>query len=288
LLLHKFNATAAPAITDDSGDGYSVGSRWIDTTADKEYVCLDASVGAAAWTETTGGGGGAPTTAKYVTTATDGTLSAEVIIPGLAGSPDIRAGGADDDEFDTTDTSDPMSGWTTLGTPTAHDMNSTWLSHYYVTKAPGGVSLTGIYKAIPSMPFTVTAKLAGDNNSADVQSRAALFVAEATPGKVVTVGKYGLSSMGLAADIWASPTSYTSQHGVVTPTGPPGSPVYLRIIVTSSTDVTFQWSVNGKIWFTLGTASMNPSMTIGSVGLCLDPQSSGATIAAAFDWIRFT
>lgn len=51
------SASAAPTSGDDSGDGYSVGSRWIDTTNDKEYVCLDASAGAAVWTETTGGAG---------------------------------------------------------------------------------------------------------------------------------------------------------------------------------------------------------------------------------------
>lgn len=55
--VNKWGATVAPAITDDSGDGYAVGSRWIDTTADKEYVCLDSTVGAAVWTETTGAGG---------------------------------------------------------------------------------------------------------------------------------------------------------------------------------------------------------------------------------------
>lgn len=51
-------ATVAPVVTDDSASGYSVLSRWADVTADKEYVCLDASVGAAVWIETTGGGGG--------------------------------------------------------------------------------------------------------------------------------------------------------------------------------------------------------------------------------------
>ena len=53
-------ATTAPAVDDDSADGYAVGSRWIDTTGDKEYVCVDASIGAAVWGETTatGGGGG--------------------------------------------------------------------------------------------------------------------------------------------------------------------------------------------------------------------------------------
>lgn len=56
-------ATTAPTATSDSAAGYSVGSRWIDTTADKEYVCLDTTASAAVWTETTqagGGGGSAP------------------------------------------------------------------------------------------------------------------------------------------------------------------------------------------------------------------------------------
>jgi len=54
--VNSLDNAVAPAVIDDSNDGYSVGSRWIDTTADKEYVCLDATVGAAVWTETTGGG----------------------------------------------------------------------------------------------------------------------------------------------------------------------------------------------------------------------------------------
>jgi hypothetical protein len=57
---HKSNlaASVAPGATDDSAAGYSVGSRWIDTTADKEYVCLDATASAAVWTETTAGAAG--------------------------------------------------------------------------------------------------------------------------------------------------------------------------------------------------------------------------------------
>lgn len=59
----NFDASAAPVgATDDVTLFYSVGSRWFDTTNDKEYVCLDNSDGAAVWTETTGGGGGGPTT----------------------------------------------------------------------------------------------------------------------------------------------------------------------------------------------------------------------------------
>ena len=54
----NLSATAAPTVTDDSAAGYAVGSRWIDVTNDVEYVCLDATAGAAVWTETTQTGGG--------------------------------------------------------------------------------------------------------------------------------------------------------------------------------------------------------------------------------------
>lgn len=57
-LKSNFSASAAPAVTDDSASGYVVGSRWIDTTNDAEYVCVDNTASAAVWVQTTGGGGG--------------------------------------------------------------------------------------------------------------------------------------------------------------------------------------------------------------------------------------
>jgi len=47
--INKTNATTAPTVNDDSGDGYVVGSTWIDTTNDNHYVLLDATVAAAVW-----------------------------------------------------------------------------------------------------------------------------------------------------------------------------------------------------------------------------------------------
>lgn len=49
IILHNFAATAAPTANDDSADGYSIGSWWLDTTADKAYICLDATAAAAVW-----------------------------------------------------------------------------------------------------------------------------------------------------------------------------------------------------------------------------------------------
>lgn len=51
--LHKRNATAAPTVNDDAGDGYSIGSEWTVVTTDQTYQCQDATVGAAVWKEIT-------------------------------------------------------------------------------------------------------------------------------------------------------------------------------------------------------------------------------------------
>lgn len=49
--LNKYNGTAAPGVGDDTADGYTVGSRWIDTTNDRAYVAVDVTLGAAVWQE---------------------------------------------------------------------------------------------------------------------------------------------------------------------------------------------------------------------------------------------
>jgi hypothetical protein len=43
--------TVAPTVNDDSGDGYMVGDMWIDETANKGYLAVDVTVGAAVWKE---------------------------------------------------------------------------------------------------------------------------------------------------------------------------------------------------------------------------------------------
>lgn len=45
--------TADPTVNDDANDGYKVGSRWINTTDDHEFVCVANTVGAAVWSRTT-------------------------------------------------------------------------------------------------------------------------------------------------------------------------------------------------------------------------------------------
>lgn len=50
-------AVDAPNALDDANDGYGIGSRWINVTDGYEYVCIDATAGAAVWKNTTAGAG---------------------------------------------------------------------------------------------------------------------------------------------------------------------------------------------------------------------------------------
>ena len=50
---NNFAATTSPLVTSDSASGYGAGSLWVNQTLDIAFVCMDASVGAAIWKETT-------------------------------------------------------------------------------------------------------------------------------------------------------------------------------------------------------------------------------------------
>lgn len=52
VLQNNFAATTNPSATDDTNAGYSVGSVWINVTADEAYRCVDATASAAVWVKT--------------------------------------------------------------------------------------------------------------------------------------------------------------------------------------------------------------------------------------------
>jgi len=72
---NSWDATLAPGSTDDSDSGYAVGSRWINTTSDLEYVCVDSTVGAAVWVETTAGAGSGEANTSSNAGSGEGTLA---------------------------------------------------------------------------------------------------------------------------------------------------------------------------------------------------------------------
>lgn len=49
IALNNVGATSNPLVTDDSIAGYGVGSVWLNTTADRAFICLDSTMAAAVW-----------------------------------------------------------------------------------------------------------------------------------------------------------------------------------------------------------------------------------------------
>ena len=243
-----------------------------------------------------GGGGGAPTTAKYLVTAYDAGLSAEVSIPVFQGDPRVApsSAGSGDDEFDTTDTGNPPTGWTNLSSAgfTTSNINSTYASMLRVTKSATSTgNLFGFYKA-KSPAFTVTVRMAAHTLRANF-GRAGIFIGEGTPGKIETMDMVYNSAYQWEVMAWTNPTTFSATVGSninaadgTAFTGLWHGP-YFRIIVASSTDVTYQYSQDGYIWRT-HTASRNPGFTVGSVGFFAEPLNASTDIEAVFDFIRFT
>ena len=71
-LKFNLNASAGPTVDDDTTQGYSVGSMWVDVSNDATYICQDASTAAAVWTDvTSGAAGGDPDQNTFTNFATD-------------------------------------------------------------------------------------------------------------------------------------------------------------------------------------------------------------------------
>lgn len=204
----------------------------------------------------------------------------------LPGDPDAppESPNAFDDEFDAA-----LSGWSTLGSPATQDANATFPGHYYVKRnAVVGDHGAGIYKAPPATPFTVTAKLTDATLVANY-NRAALFIGEAVPGKLLNaVIGYG-GSQTYPEFGYSTQTSSTSSANYPLSTKAIGNvvPLYSRIVVASPTSVTIQWSLDGRLWRTFASG-VNPGFTIGSVGLWVQSHSATNPGEAIFDFIRFS
>lgn len=93
-------AVDAPNALDDANDGYGIGSRWINVTDGYEYVCIDATAGAAVWKNTTlAGAGGAGVDVKDVKVSADDAVPGfleEKIVDGYGIDLAVLSDGADE------------------------------------------------------------------------------------------------------------------------------------------------------------------------------------------------
>lgn len=86
---NNFAATADPTTANDSTQGYSPGSVWINTADGRAFLCYDATPGAAVWVNDAQSGGlgqqGAPAALTAAATMTTANLLAGIITSNPAG-----------------------------------------------------------------------------------------------------------------------------------------------------------------------------------------------------------
>lgn len=79
---NNFSATTDPGVTNDLNQGYSVGSQWINQTANRIWTCNSAAVGAAVWV-LDGGAAGVGSQVTPGTLNASGTLTAALMLTGI-------------------------------------------------------------------------------------------------------------------------------------------------------------------------------------------------------------
>ena len=233
-------------------------------------------------TNTGSSGGGGSSITDYVSGVSG---SGHITIPEIAIDPRIIPGGGSDKEFDTT-----TIGGTALGSPTTIDANTTYAHTLYVKKsAAASFSLQGRYWTPPSTPFTMTVHFVGGSIPRADFMRLGCGIAESTPGK--TEGIYLEFNTGRYVSTISS-TSPTAGAAYVQQGDSRFHqmqwPLWFRVVAASSTDVTWKWSSDGKIFTTFGTANRNPGFTIGSVFVSCHPEQATHDVEMIVGSIRFT
>ena len=177
--------------------------------------------------------------------------------------------------FETSD----LTGLTTFNSPDTLNANTTVPRQLFIQDNETGENLCGVYAAA-SAPFTVITKLTDTNCWKDSHA-ATLFVGVATPGRMELMGIQN-AARTLYATAWNSPTSFSGAIGNYG--GSFELPMWFAIRVNSTTDLDFLFSMNGYTWAKM-VDSRNPSITIGSYGVCINANAAGDELASVWDYI---
>ena len=234
--------------------------------------------GAPAWAS--GGGGGAPTSTPYVTTASDATLTAEVVLPDLAGSPDIAgAGGAgSSEEFDS---ASPTGFAWTPSAPAASDSNTTIKSALYINSTDATERFY-VKTWSAAGAFDIRAKLClalGAQNGA-----IGLYADDgSTSGiRVITLLYFNAASSNIQVQCYTSPSggAFAQVGSAVDLPARYFLPVYVRLARDGSNVVTGYWSADGILWQSFGTVTRAATLTR------LGVRSANAAHTGYVEWLR--
>lgn len=177
--------------------------------------------------------------------------------------------------------------WHELASSTGSwDVDDTVAGALYMSGEAPAASV-GIYRSIPDIPFTVTAKITEVVNDASDFSDCGVMLGEATPGSFIH-GCWDVAFLGdftIIGSRWSSPTVWVTNIGSHQDPGNVAIPHYSRFVVNSQDDVDGFFSADGESWVQWLNA-YNPPFTIGSVGLDLHNLDSPTSMTV--DWLRFT
>jgi hypothetical protein len=210
--------------------------------------------------------------------------TAKIIIPGLAGSPDIAgaAGAGFSEEWDTTST-----GLTWNSTPATEDSDTTVKSHINIGIASNSTEYIGTRSWSPTEAFDVRAKFSGMQSSSTtaVSTTAGLIVCNSDNSLRILITVNLLQSTGvwdIKSYTYAS-SSYTQRSGTIASHGPP---LYLRITRDGSNNTYCWYSLSGMTnsWLILNATAL--TLTVAKVGLRLVNTTGANTIYAIYDWLR--
>lgn len=228
------------------------------------FIRLDSGAGASDWVSGSEGSG-------------------QIIVPGSAGWPDRlpASPGADDDEFDA------LTGWTTLGTLDTLNVTDFPSHLHMVRNSVDAAAIDGIYKAAPSAPFTVTAKLSDRLFYANYHF-CGLMIGDGSPGKMMTFMPWYVSGVpSTNPSVWTNRTTRSANSDIAN-TYEYGHSCYLRMVVHSTTNVDVHISRDGFVWQEVANG-YNPALgSIAVVGLVQGGWTAALKMESVFDWIRFS
>lgn len=228
----------------------------------------------------TGGGGGGVTDAEYVTTAPHAGLSAEVVIPGLAGSADIRNSPSTFagilEEYDT---SSSNLTWNT--TPSFEDSDTTVKSHLCVRVSDTAGYLGTRSSSIGTGAYDVRTKL-GLSNQPSAETYFGLTLNNSDDTKRVMANIKMLSN-ATTMECYYYNSGFNFLASVsLTYT----NTIYVRITGDGANNAYFYVSTDGIGWNFVATTSSPSSLSISKVGYFIQTSASNANSLFYSDWLR--
>jgi hypothetical protein len=228
-----------------------------------------------------GAGGDAPADAKYIVTEANGTLTNEIVIPGLEADPSIagRAGAGFAKEFDT---SGDLPTWTPSA-PASSDSDTTEPSHYYA-RSTDTTERLAYWSWSPSGAFDLRCKIALGTESAAAATTgvAGILVMDSTNANRLynTLARRTGNLFSVEAITYTGGTG--TQRGSSWNIGV--NELYLRITRDGSNNVSFWFSTSGKAgtWQLIATQAF--TFTVARVGLRM--ATGVANYSVLCDWIR--